>query len=237
MKFKSPIISAASGSIGGATYSHNRGGLYIRSRSIPVNTVTTRRTAIRGAFATAVAAWAGSLTAAQRGDWTAYAEATPVVDQFGDAKVLTGQQMFVRTNTLRQQASLALILDAPSTPGLAFAVREFTRAEIALGGSNFEIDGDFTDALADDGDVCLFIGTMMGAGQNYFRGPYQFVGATAVAATDTNFSETTLTYPPVGASARSPADGDRYSFRGVVVYDDGRVSNGFEQIVTVGQAV
>jgi len=37
MKFKSPILSQASGSIAGITFSHNRGGMYVRARAVPTN--------------------------------------------------------------------------------------------------------------------------------------------------------------------------------------------------------
>lgn len=237
MKFKSQVYTQVSGSIGGVTYAHNRGGMYTRARSIPVNTETSRRTAIRAAFATAVAAWNASLTAAQRGDWAAYAAATPVVDVFGDEKTLTGQQMFVRTNTLREQGNLALVLDAPSSPGLAIGVQAYTSTEINVGGADFNLAGNLVDAMPDDGDVFVFIGAMMSAGRAYYNGPYQLCDVIAVASAATTFVNASLSYPPLGSSDRSPAEDDLYSFRAVVVYDDGRVSNPYRSIETITQGV
>lgn len=237
MKFKSPIISAASGSIAGATFSRNRGGMYMRARSIPVNTQTTRRDAIRAAFAAASNDWRFALTAAQRGDWTSYAEASPMTDQFGDEKILTGQQMFMRSAVLRLQMGLAIVANAPSVPGFGRPVDNFSTAEINIGGSDFLIAGDFGGEIPDDGDVHISIGAMMSTGQNYYRGPFQLVIAAAVAATDTGFSEAAVSYPPLGLSDRTPTEDDRYAFRGVVVYDDGRVSEPIINIKTITQGV
>ena len=40
MLFKSAAFTQASGSVGGLTFAHNRGGMYTRARSIPVNPKT-----------------------------------------------------------------------------------------------------------------------------------------------------------------------------------------------------
>jgi hypothetical protein len=234
MKFKSAVYTNVSGSIGGLTYAHNRGGMYARARSTPVNTMTARRTAVRANFAAASTYWRNTLTAAQRGDWTAYAEASPVTDQFGDEKILTGQQMFIRTHTLRLQAGEAAIAAAPSTPGFGVPVSEFTNTDISVAtpGGTLDIDGSLASGAPDAGDVLVYVGTMLSAGRNFYNGPWQFVDSVAIAASATTFN-LAASYAPLGESDRTPVDTDRYAFRALVVLDDGRVSNVYDSIETI----
>lgn len=236
MKFKSATITQGSGSLAGMTFSHNRGGLYIRSRAVPVNTATTRRTAIKAAFSTVVAAWTGTLTALQRGDWETYAAATPVPDAFGDPQTLTGQAMFIRNNVPRIQAALALADDAPATPGLGPAPNKFTVAEIAVGGADFQITGNLSAGALDDGDVLIYAGVNVGVGVNYYDKGYQFVGAIGVTSTDTTFDNASVGYPPLGASNRSPVEASRLPLRARLASDDGRLSGEYLEIVDVTQA-
>jgi len=87
-----------SGSIGGATYSHNRGGAYIRKRSVPVNPNTAKQQTIRTQMATVSGEWAG-LTDNQRTLWTDWAEVNPIIDTLGQSIILSGQSAFVMLNT------------------------------------------------------------------------------------------------------------------------------------------
>lgn len=118
MKFTSTLIGAASGSIAGLTFSRNRGGQYMRRRAIPTNPATERQGIARENLASAVAAWTNNLTPAQRQSWATYAQATPRTDSLGEQVILSGQQMFVRTASIRYMAALAQILQGPEMPGL-----------------------------------------------------------------------------------------------------------------------
>lgn len=233
MKFKSATITQGSGSLGGMTFSHNRGGLYIRSRTVPVNTATARRTQIKSAFSTVVAAWTGTLTALQRGDWETYAAGTPVPDAFGDPQTLTGQAMFIRNNVPRIQAALPLAADAPATPGLGPAVSKVTMAEINVGESDFTIEGNLSGAALDDGDVLMYAGINVGPGVNYYDKGYQFVAAAAIASAAATFVNAAISYPPLGASNRSPVEDSLLPLRFRVASDDGRLSGEYREIVPV----
>jgi hypothetical protein len=119
MKFKSALMTAASGSIGGMVASRNRGGMYLRGLVIPVNPSTAPQLASRANLAEAVNDWTNVLTTAQRGAWESYAAATPTVDRFGDTLVLSGQQMFVKSSLPRLIAGRPIVADGPITSGLA----------------------------------------------------------------------------------------------------------------------
>ena len=103
-----------SGSIGGHTYSHNKGGQYIRRRSIPVNPTSTRQTLSRSRLATASAAW-GALTPDQRASWNTYAEVHPVTDALGSSIQLSGQQAYVALSARCQAMGVASPPTAPAT--------------------------------------------------------------------------------------------------------------------------
>lgn len=118
MKFTSQLIAAASGSIGGATFSRNRGGQYIRRRALPSNPNTEAQTIARTNLATAVAAWTNVLDDTFRQGWATYAEATPITDALGNQIKLSGQQMYIRSATVALIAGLALPTISPTESGL-----------------------------------------------------------------------------------------------------------------------
>jgi hypothetical protein len=102
--------------MGGVTFSHNKGGMYIRKRVTPTNPRSVLQTAIRSGFKNTSSLWASALTAAQRAGWTAFAQANPVPNKLGAPCIITGLQMFMRFNTpiVTYAASLGIILTAPS---------------------------------------------------------------------------------------------------------------------------
>lgn len=118
MKYTSTVYAAASGSVGGLTYSRNRGGLYTRRRAIPSNPATEAQGLARANIATAVSLWTNTLTPTQRTAWNTYANSTPTVDSLGQSQTLSGQQMFVANTTRRLLAGLPNILNGPVAAGL-----------------------------------------------------------------------------------------------------------------------
>src|SRR5438045_4972223 len=97
-----------SGSIGSRTYSHNKGGAYLRNRRVPVNPTTVSQGAVRNQLAASSANWA-NLTDAQRSAWSAYASVNPVTDRLGQTINISGQSMYVSCNTRLQQMGQAVI--------------------------------------------------------------------------------------------------------------------------------
>lgn len=111
-----PAIAAASGSVGGTTFSRNRSGMYMRRRAIPTNPSTSYQDQIRALFAANSQAWSG-LTDAQRSAWTNYARQTPVLNALGNSFTRSGHQAYCALNT-----RLALIGSATiSTPPISNA--------------------------------------------------------------------------------------------------------------------
>jgi len=97
MKYTSPIISQARASLGGATFSANRGGNYVRARIAPVQPRSPAQQAARGQFSTVSGDWK-TLTAAQRAGWVAIAATVTLQDSLGNSYIPTGNQLFVGNN-------------------------------------------------------------------------------------------------------------------------------------------
>ena len=87
----------ASGSVGALTVSHNRGGLYIRSRTVPTNPNTAFQSDVRAAVADLAQAWK-TLTVSQQTQWSDFALSNPIVDVLGSTITLSGEQMYIRCN-------------------------------------------------------------------------------------------------------------------------------------------
>jgi hypothetical protein len=177
VKFKSPIITQASGSIGGATYSRNRGGMYIRARAVPTNPNSPQQQTVRTAVAALVNAWNNVLTPAQRLVWDTYAENTPVLNTLGEPVNVGGLGMYIRGNVPALQAGLARIDDGPTV----FNTGEYTEpvvGAISAGGNTMSLAFTNTDAWASEDDAAMLV--LISRGQNpsknYFKGPYRYAG-------------------------------------------------------------
>ena len=97
MKYTSPILSQARASLGGATFSANRGGNYIRARIAPVQPRSTAQQQARAQFSTVSGNWK-TLTAAQRAGWAAAAAGVTLQDSLGNSYIPTGNQLYVGLN-------------------------------------------------------------------------------------------------------------------------------------------
>lgn len=180
MKFKSQVFTQVSGSIGGITYAHNRGGLYTRARSIPVNPNSPGQIAVRGFLSTTVSHWINTLTQAERDAWKLYADNTPLTDRLGDPLTLTGQQMYVRCNVARLRGGLLRVDAGPTTFGEALLTSPSITTMVAP--TALTIDYDENDAWADiiGGGMIVQVGIPQSPTINFFKGPYRF-GATELS--------------------------------------------------------
>ncbi len=105
------LAGQISGSVGGLTFAHNRGGAYVRMRSIPTIKTSTQAMAAKNRFSLESSAWA-DLSDAQRLSWASWAANYPITDAFGEKRILTGHQAYVGINSRLNLAGDAEI-DAP----------------------------------------------------------------------------------------------------------------------------
>lgn len=221
MKFKSALVTSVSGSIGGMTGARNKGGMYFRARSIPVNPATTYQVAVRNAMANLVVRWGDVLTQTQRDQWDTYAVNTPLVNALGDSVNRSGQQMFLRGNVVRLQQGLALADDGPPNYNLG----EFTAPTFTIDTANQEIDVAFTNgddwANEDGSSMIVSVSRPQSAGTKFFKGPYRIAGKIDGDSVTPPTSPASIALPfPVVAT-------DRVYVKVVVSREDGRLSSPF----------
>lgn len=225
MKFLSQVYSAVSGSVGGLTYSHNRGGMYARARAVPTNPNTDPQASARDAMRAGVIAW-GALTQAVRDAWEDYAANVPMLDSLGASRPLSGQQQFLRTYLSRTAASMTIPATAPTN----FNLGTFSQFNLIASATTDSVDVEFVtaDAWASTlgGYASVSLGRQVGPGVNFYRGPFAIVGVIAGAPTPPTSPETFLYGNPLIAGNKLPV-------RIVVGQSDGRVSTPTDALVTI----
>lgn len=110
----SSIVGAIRNSVGGQTYSQNKGGAYVKTKPTPTNPRTPAQRAVRANFAANSKQWSGSLTDAQRGAWKLFAQNNPFTNVFGASKVLSGMAMMMKLNQVLSQVGGDFESDAPA---------------------------------------------------------------------------------------------------------------------------
>lgn len=213
------LLADASGSFGGLVASHGRSGQYIRTRVRPTNPSSSSQVEVRTIFANLSSTWS-TLTDEQRDAWVTYALNVPITNALGDPLILTGHQMFIRSNAARLQAGLARV-DAAPTVFSGVALSAITYIPVAASQALF-----VTITVADPwtttaGAALLVYLTRQGSGTVRFRHlAYRFMGGPFVAP---------LTPVPFdfafGGIVRLDANGSNSIFiRSLVVLPDGRIS-------------
>jgi hypothetical protein len=175
MLINSPLVGAGSGSLGGLTMSHNRGGQYLRKRVVPTDPGTIRQTAVRTILGILSARWSANLTAAQRNAWDLYGASVAFINAIGETFYLTGQQQYIRSNTPRLQTGVALVDDGPTDFTLpTFTPPALTDADSTV--QELEVTFTNTDGWANEagGALLIYQGKPQGNGRVFFKGPYRF---------------------------------------------------------------
>ncbi len=188
-------VAAASGSVGGITFSRNRGGPYIRSRVVPVNPNTIFQAAIRGFVAQLTSLWIDTLTLAERDAWNLYALNVPLPNPLGEPRNVGGLGMYVRSNVPRLQAALTRVDTAPTV----FDLGAFTPPTIETLTAPTALSLAFTntDAWATEpGSSMLVYGARaQNPTINFFKGPYRFMGTIDGATPTPPTSPAALVWP------------------------------------------
>lgn len=203
MLLKSAIITAASGSVGGLTVSHNRGGMYMRARTIPTDPASATQVAQRGAMGTLASRWVGILSQAQRDGWKTYADQVPLTNALGDSQFVTPMNMYQRANALRVRAGITPVDDPPLI---------YTQTDVGgsipspsnFSGSTFDLSFDNVTEWAQitGGFLSVLVSTQRNLTINYFKGPYRLAGLvlgdTATPPTSPQSITSPFTYGGLG---------------------------------------
>lgn len=246
MKILPTLGSMMSGSLRGLTASHNKGGLYLRGRTVPTNPNTSRQQTVRSIVGGLTQLWTDGLTEQQRQAWRDFAANVPVTDSLGETMQLSGINWMIKSATVPEQAD-ARGLTVANAPDPAVAPTLFNTGEPVLDVTNFT--GDFTTPpgtgsvvamltanASDDGDAFLYIAPPQTAGVRFYKGPYQLAATTPVnnGMAGVLFSELDLGDPAEWNADTVPVAGWDELFvplKIVVVYTDGRRSEEWRQLV------
>lgn len=186
MIFASEHITAASGSVGGVTYSRARGGtLYRRARAIPVNPDTVNQVQVRSALTALVTSWIETLTSAQREAWDLYSDNVTVTNAIGSSSVLSGQNWYIGSNVPRLQsdAKLGSSLGRVDSAPAIFDRGEFTTPSPPAYDVVSGLTLSFTEADAwvseTNAALLVFQGRPRNPSRTFFGGPYRLIAVVA----------------------------------------------------------
>jgi hypothetical protein len=161
--------------IGGQVASKNRYGAYMRNKVTPVNPQTELQQNVRGRFGARASAWRG-LTEPQRQSWIDAAPNFPILDIFGNSKILSGASLYQSLNLNLAQAGQAAITTAPSPVAITSLV------SLAVEYSSGDINVTAGIAAVPAGMTAIVFATPpYGAGQYFVKNKYRFLRTVAAA--------------------------------------------------------
>lgn len=169
------------GSQNGLTFSRNKGGAYVRQKVSPVQPNTPSQRAVRQAFAINSKLWSGTMTAAERAAWVAYATTYPYVNVFGDSSVLTGIAMSMAKNQVLNQIGGGSLLTPPvdnSVTGITNPVSMIANHT----GTVLTVTTSSSQSAPADTSYYVFATPSLPAGRNPGESIYRFIGVYAPAA-------------------------------------------------------
>ncbi len=134
IKWSAIGITNASGTSGGTTFAHNRGGAYARRWSKPVNAQTSRQTAMRSLWGAVAQMW-GQLSQEEVNAWNSAGENVTVTDGFGNSHNMTGNTYFMRVNQNRTHG-MGLPITRIPFPLVALPNISYNDAVIDMSGLN-----------------------------------------------------------------------------------------------------
>lgn len=218
MKFNSLVYGAVSGSIGGITYAHNTGGMYARARATPTDPASSFQQALRNAMGALTTRWLTTVTAAQRAAWDVFSQNVPVLDTLGQPRLIPALSWYIKCNSLRLQASVAVVDAGPTVYELATLTLPVPA--ITPAGTTVSVAYTNTDSWAGEvgGYLLVYASRPQNATINFFKGPYRFAGKVAGAVVPPT-SPSVITLPFTSGPA-----GSRQFFKWVAVRADGRPS-------------
>lgn len=204
-----PILGNVLGSIGANTFSHNRGGPYVKRRPYPTNPNSTRQQIMRTILSDLAKAWQ-TLSDTNKQQWNDWATTHPSKDSLGNAINLTGFNAYMALNSIVRDMGLAAI----ATPPVADAPTGLATLTVTRTNDN-TVSAAFSPTPLGAGRRIQLWQTLPSAGdRNDNFAQARVVGySTANPATPVAI---TLSHPhPLGMTA---------TYYGVVVNSDGQTS-------------
>lgn len=136
----SALVADVSGAIGGVIFSRNRSGATVRNKTVPTSPITAASSAVKAAFGFLSALWR-SLSEAQRQSWQNAVENFPYSNKLGEARLYSGQQLYMKLNRVIQVVGGNLLETAPAPVALPVMVG----VSLAFGPDPFEMLVNFDE--------------------------------------------------------------------------------------------
>lgn len=218
MLFKPLLGTALSGALGGIVASHNRGGAYFRANTIGTDPGTPQQIIVRTLLTNLALAWQTEVSASFREGWETYAANVPVTNRIGEQIFLTGQQMYIRNNTAREQAGLLRV----NKPPIVFSLALLSPVTVGAGGGTqiltitFDNSNEWANFAA--GALLVWGSRQQPVTVNFFKGPYRFAGSILGDPVPPTSPDVTILNP------FQMDEGNRVFLRFVAVQADGRIS-------------
>ena len=181
MKFTSSLISAGSGKLGGAVFSHGRNGQIMRRHAIPTQPRTSAQRDVRNQLAAISSAFRnlGDTTIA---GWNALASGVTRKSKLGTTYHPTGQQLYVSCG--KNLASIGIAIGnmaAPTIPTIP-ALPSFSITAPGNGVTVTTLPLVFGAALASNFGIVLRASNVQSNGRTFVgKSAYRTIGANAVA--------------------------------------------------------
>jgi hypothetical protein len=183
VKFKSQVYTEASGSIGGITYSHNKGGLYTRARTIPTNPGSSYQQTIRGYVQELTNKWVTVLSSAERDAWAVYADAVLIPDSLGEPRKIPPLAHFIRCLVARYAYEMRPATTTYNAPVIFDLGGDWAPPVLSIAAATDIASVAFQtgDAWVTENGACIAaaFSRPQNASINYFKGPYRYAGRTA----------------------------------------------------------
>lgn len=211
-----PLVADIRGSVGGATFARNRGGMYVRNRTTPLNPQSLAQVGVRATLGLLANTWSAVLTQAQRDAWDDWAGQVPVPNAFGEDRFLSGINAFVAGNSLIQLAGDAIVADAPTVYQKGPTVEGSYTLTAATENITLDSIGGYVPPAAGV-TALVFASAPKNPGVNFFKGPFRFVGSVDLTTAGAELPA------DLGASPFPFAAGQPVFLRLRIVTPDGRV--------------
>ena len=223
----SALLSAGSGKVGGVVMARNAGGDYLRRWVKPPDPGSALQLLERTYMGQLQAQFAG-LSAAVRTAWATFAAQMPITNRLGATIHISGQNWFIKCNSLRLQAGVAAITAAPTifeSVALTLPVPTVTASSTTCSLAFTNTDAWATEA---GGYLLVFAGLPLNPTRGYYGGPYRYCGKVTGATPTAPTTPQSITLPWTAGAA-----GSKMGFRFIAIRADGRVSMPFRILCTV----
>ncbi|HSH66770.1 MAG TPA: HMG-box domain-containing protein [Bacteroidia bacterium] len=142
------IVDSISGKLNGSVFARNKGGAYVRSKSVVSNPNTPLQQAVRSVFSAISQAWR-DLTTEERKSWNEAVEYYKYTNVFGDLRTLSGKALFQKLNGNRLNVGLSIDSTVNAPTDVIGIARLSTELSIAVGTNAIEFTADLPQPLED----------------------------------------------------------------------------------------